>query len=153
MRKQTSARQCIDLPLHAFFLIEVPPARSKLHLAHRFSILEITNHRRDEIVVRRIEVVNDRLGQTTILIQTIQKLTKRSSLRRIAKRVAAEITTDCVEESRVVVSPHSGVKLIGPVFLMIQFGQLDQHKSRELGMLERIRRDAFSGRIKDVTGY
>ena len=44
---QAGVRQGVDLPLHAFLLIEVPPARPKLHLARNSTTLEVTNHGAD----------------------------------------------------------------------------------------------------------
>ena len=71
--KQTEVRKADQLIPHALFVVVEPPGTAVLDFSGRFRSLESANERIDKGVVRGIQTVDNRFGQTFRLIEPIQK--------------------------------------------------------------------------------
>ncbi len=69
--KQADIRERGQLRGHSRFVIIEPPGAAVLQLAYRRGILETSDNTVDHGVVRRIEAVDNRLGQTVPALQGI----------------------------------------------------------------------------------
>ena len=63
----------LDLTLHAVFLVKEPPAAAELHLAGRHTVLEVADHRAEDVVHRWIQIVEDCLGEAIVAIKAIEE--------------------------------------------------------------------------------
>ena len=81
----------LSLPLHAVLLVEEPPARAELHLAGRAAVLEVADHRGQHVVVGRVEVVEDRLGQPVVAVEPVEEPRQRPGDLEVADRVEAGV--------------------------------------------------------------
>src|SRR6185312_6320758 len=58
--EQPEIGEGVHLPLHALLLVEEPPAAAELELAGDAAVLEAADHRPEEVVIHRVDVVDDR---------------------------------------------------------------------------------------------
>lgn len=102
--QQAMVGERFELPLHPVLLIEKPPAAAELHLARRRAVLEVADHRRQDIIHRRIEVVDDRLGQPSLPVEAIEEPGKADRHGPIADRVEARVGAELLEFPGIVVA-------------------------------------------------
>ena len=111
-REQAEIRQRVQLPLHRLLLIEKPPARAPLDFPGHAAVLKISDHRREQIIIRRVQVVDDRLRQRILLIQPIQITRERLRLRKIPDRIEPRVRTDLLHQARVVIPHRAEMQLL-----------------------------------------
>src|SRR6185437_10925857 len=78
--EQSHIRQGIDLAGHAILLIQEPPGRTELDLSCDGAVVEIADHRCDELVIRRIEIIENGARKLVLFIQPVEETGKRTSL-------------------------------------------------------------------------
>ena len=83
-----------DLLLHAVELIEEPPGAAVLHLARHRAVLEVADHRREQLVVARVQVVEDRLGQLVGLVEAGRGSAPAAAPREVADGVEAGVRAE-----------------------------------------------------------
>ena len=134
--QQTQRREGVHLFLHAVLLVEEPPPRSELDLPGAVAaVLEIADHRGHQLVVARIEVVDDGLRKAVVAVEHVEEFRHLPADREVADRVEARIGTQPAEHAAVVVADGAVVELLGPAGLMVHRGELDQHGGLELADL------------------
>ncbi len=74
LAQQAELREALDLACHAVELVVEPPSAAELHFAGRDAVLEIPDHGGDDLIVARIEIVDDRLGQAPCEVEAIKVL-------------------------------------------------------------------------------
>ena len=136
--EQAVVRQRVQLPLHRFLLIEEPPAAAELDLARDAAVLEIPDHRRERVVVGRVQVVDDRLRQRVVLLEAIEIPAERVNLRQIADRVVAGVAAERLQRARVRVAARAEVQLLRPALLGVEMAEEHHDVRRErLALLGR----------------
>jgi hypothetical protein len=88
-REQAGVRQRIQLPFHAFLLIQKPPAAAELYLAGNLAVLKVADHGGEGIIVDGIDVIDDGLRQCVFHLQAVEVCAQRGHLRPIADRIEA----------------------------------------------------------------
>src|SRR5439155_1267976 len=68
--EEAHVRQRADLRRHAVDLVQEPPRRAVLHLAGHRAVLEIADHRGEQLVVARIDVVEDGFGELAAVVES-----------------------------------------------------------------------------------
>src|SRR5207237_888033 len=91
--KQATIGERVQLPLHRFFLIEEPPATAELDLARYALVLEIADHGCNDIVVSRVEVIENDFGQSVLVCEPAEICAESLGLWPVADRVKADIAT------------------------------------------------------------
>src|SRR5215831_3469620 len=77
-RQQAGVRQRVELPADAVLLVKEPPTAAELNLSGHGAVLEIADHRRERVVVRRIEVVDDDLRQRAFSGEPVEVACERA---------------------------------------------------------------------------
>ena len=72
-------------------LFEEPPAGTELHLTGRDAVHEVACHGGEQVVLRRVQIVNDHFGQGLHLAEAAQVAGKRFALVPVADRIAADV--------------------------------------------------------------
>lgn len=147
----------VDLPLHAFFLIDEPPATAELHFAGRGAVGVVAGHGAEDVVGGGIDVVEDGFRQCVLGVETVEEAGEGFGLGPVADAVAADIGTDLAGEAAVVVAHGAEVELHGPAFGGVQAADVEHDVAGELILLLRggggaaagFLEDAFSFRIAD----
>ena len=126
-REQAEIGQRVHLPLHAFLLVEKPPARTELNFSGNRAVLEISNHRGEGVIVRRIQIVNDCLGQRIFRIKFVQICRECGTLRPVADGIKTCVRAELFEQARVVAAQCAKVKLLRPAALRVEMTE-EQHQ-------------------------
>ena len=84
--QQALVGERLQLPFHPVLLVEEPPAAAELHFSGRAAVLEIAEHGGDQVVVDRVVVVEDGLGQAVLLIEAVEEPGQRPGQIAIAHR-------------------------------------------------------------------
>ena len=113
-----------------------------MDLAGNRAVLKIPDHRGKHIVVRRIQIVDDRLGQQVVGIQFVQIGRERLGLREVADGIKACVRPKLREQADVVVAQGAEVKLLRPAAFGVEMAEEHHHERRKLGMFQR--RNRFS---------
>ena len=95
--KQSAVGERIQLPLHCFFLIKEPPAAAELDLARHTSILEIADDGSENIVVSRVQVIENDFGQSILFFQAAEVCAERLRLGPVANGIEANVTSEFAE--------------------------------------------------------
>ena len=125
--QEPQVRQRVHLFLHAVFLIQEPPAGAELHFAGHAAVLKVADHRGDNLVVGRIDVIENRFGQPVVAIQAVEELYHRLRAEKVADRIETGIRSERLEHARVVVSQYAVVELLGPAFFVVHQSELMEH--------------------------
>lgn len=118
----------VDLPLHAFFLIDEPPGAAELDL-------EIAGHCCKGVVVDGIHVVENHFGQGFLGIETVEIRAEPGDLRPIADGIEASVGSDFLEASGIGGAVGSEVELLGPAFFGVELTEEQHHMRGEHLML------------------
>ena len=123
-REQAHVREGAELRLDAVLLVEEPPGGAVLHLARDGAVLEVADHGREELVVARVQVVEDRLGQLIALVEAVQEAASAARLLEVADGVAAHVRARAsARQARVDVALGAQVELLHPSALVVHQGQ------------------------------
>src|SRR5258706_7574586 len=127
-REQAHVRQGSNLRRHAVELIEEPPPRAVLHLAGHRAVLEVADHRGEQVIVAGVEVVEDRLLDLAGLLEAIEKSGQWPSHFKIADGVESGIPADRSQLACVVVAHGAEVKLLDPAAGVVHDGETMQQR-------------------------
>ena len=108
-----------------------------MHFGRDAVAREIADHRGKDVIVRRVDVIEDHLGQRALAFQRVQVGGQRRALRVIANRVKAGIWSQLAQQARVVVAERAEVKLLGPALVRVEPPEEQHHESAELPLLCR----------------
>ena len=122
-RKQPGIGKRIELPLDALFLIEKPPGAAKLDLAGLAALVKVGCHSGKGIVVTRIYVVQNDLGQGIFLVKTVQICTQCGRLRPVTHGIKSGIGTERLQTAHIGIAPRAQVQLLGPSFLTVKMAE------------------------------
>ena len=103
------------------------------------SAREIADHGGKEVIVRRVAVVNDGLGQRFLALKRIQISRQRRALRIVPNGIEPCIRAKLAEQPRVIVAQGTQMKLFRPALLRIQPPKEEHHEGRKLGLLHAAR--------------
>ena len=135
--KQTCRAECIELEFHAIFLIEEPPTGAELDFAGAAAILECSSHGGEEIIVPRIDVVEDHARELIAAGEGIEEGDKAVALRAIADRIETAIGAECVGHARTDVAEGAEVELLGPAFFGIELAEEKHQREGKLFFFRR----------------
>src|SRR5690606_20067091 len=93
-REEPHVRERVDLPAHPVELIEEPPRAAVLELPRNRAVLEVADNRGEELVVARVQVVEDRLREAAGRVEPIEEPCERPRHLEVADRVGAGIEPD-----------------------------------------------------------
>jgi len=96
------------------------------------TILEIAQHGGNQVVVSRVEVVDDGFGQLVGRIQSVQELAHGLGYGEVADGVEAGIGAQFGEKATVVVADSAVMQLLGPAFFVVHDGEFVHHGRLEL---------------------
>ena len=96
------------------------------------AVLEIAEHGGEDVIVRRIEVVDDGLGQRIFPVEAVQIGGQRAGLRKIADGIEAGVRAKLFEQAGVVVAQRAEVKLLGPALFRVEPPEEQHHEGGEL---------------------
>ena len=94
----------VELPFHSFFLVKEPPAAAELNLARHAAVLKISKHGGEDVVIRRIEIVENGLRQPVVSVQPVKIPGQGRCLRVVADGIEAGIRAKRAQESRIIVA-------------------------------------------------
>src|SRR5690606_14164943 len=112
LREKPELGQRVKLHFHTFLLIEEPPAGAELDLARSGAVLEVADHRTENVVVGWIEVIEDDLGQLVVAVECVEVTRKSARLRKVSDRVHPGVGPNAFEQAAVVVAQGSEVELL-----------------------------------------
>ena len=69
---KTGVGERVHLPFDPFLLVEKPPRTAELQLARDRTILKIADDGGEDVIVRRVDVVDDGSGQRMLLLQQVE---------------------------------------------------------------------------------
>ena len=133
-REQAEVGEGVELPFHAFLLVEEPPPGAVLDLAGDGAILKVTDHGGEDVVIRRIEIVEDGLGQAIVGIEAVQVGGQGLGLREIADGIEAGVGSELGEETAVVIAQRTEVELFDPAALGVEVAEEHHQVGGELGV-------------------
>ena len=116
------------------------------------AVLKIADHRGEGVVVRRIQIINDRLRQQVVGIQLVQIRRERLRLRKIADGIEARVRSELLEQAVVVIAQRAEVKLLRPAALGVEMAEEHHHERGELRMFQRRNRLALARLVKNSGG-
>jgi hypothetical protein len=151
--EQTCVGQGVHLRRHALELIVEPPAAAELHLAGGLAVLEVADHRGEQVVLRRVDVVQDRLGQFLPAGQRAEVGAQADGLRIVADRIEARVRPEILPGPRVVVADGAEVKLLGPAGFVIQLAEQRHHVNGEPVTVFGINLVAVAGGLEDLLRF
>ena len=151
-REQPEIGQCVELLSHALFLVEEPPARADLHFGRNSAVLEVPGHRREGVIVRRVEVVEDRFWQGVLVVELIEKALESAHMRSVADRIEAGIRPERAEEAGVVIAQRADVELHRPIALGVEFTEKKHDECRPSSVLGWGSRAAKLDSVKNGVG-
>ena len=117
----------IHLFLHTVFLIEEPPAGTKLYLTRNRAILEVAQHSGNNFISARIEVIKNSLRQLAFGIQAVEEFRHCLSSSKFTDRIETSISTEQLEHLTVIVTDSAIVELLCPAFFPVHFTEDNQH--------------------------
>ena len=79
------------MPFDPFLLVEKPPPAAELHLARDRAILKIAHGSGENVIIRRVDVIDDGLGQGVFPLQQVQIGAESGGLFPIADTVVARV--------------------------------------------------------------
>ena len=97
--------------------------------------MEVANHSGHHLVIARIKVVEDSLGQLALHIEAVEILGHILRQREVANRIKACIHANGRHLARVVITNHAEVELLCPARLPIHNGKLNEHSALILAKL------------------
>ena len=104
----------IELPLHRFLLIEKPPAATKLQLTRNGAVLEITGHRRENIIIRRVKIIEHGPRKLIGRIKGVEIPTQPTRLPKVTDGIEARIRSELLQLSRIISPQRPEVQLLRP---------------------------------------
>ena len=134
--QQAKYREGVHLPFHAVLLVIEPPSAAKLYLPWGGTLLEVTQHGGNHFVGRRVEGVEDGLGQQVLHVQTVQELGHADGCVPLADAVETCIGTQLEHHACVVVAQGSVVELLCPARTGIHAGKVEHQGTLELALLK-----------------
>ena len=123
--------QDVHLRLHPVFLIEEPPARAELDLAGRHAVLEVPEHRPDQVIVDRVQIVEDRPREFVLTVQRVEVARHGQRAVAVADRVEPRVRAERLEFPRIIVPHRAEVELLGPAKLGVHAAKLEQNAPLE----------------------
>ena len=94
-----------------------------LQLAGDRSVLEIAAHGHEQLVVARIQVVENRARQRAAAVEPVEQPPERAPDLHVRNRVEPDVRSGLLEHGRVVVAQRPVVILLGPVLGGIHFAE------------------------------
>ena len=95
-----------------------------LQLAGDGPVLEVADHGGEELVVPGVQVVEDGLGELARGVECVQEAGERARHLEVTDRVGADVGTQALAHSRVVVAQRPQVKLLHPVPLDVHHREM-----------------------------
>src|SRR5262249_1784374 len=116
-------------------------------------ILEIAGHSREHIIVRRVQIVKNRFGQSVFFAQAAKESRQSLRLRPVTGGIETLIATQSSHRVGVGVPQSSEVELLDPAFLGVQMGRVQQNETGE--SKRRVGRHGMSSPdlLKDRGGF
>jgi len=148
-RQQAGVGQRVELPFHAFLLIQKPPAAAELQLAGDLAVLKVADHGGESVIVDGIDVVDDGLRQRAFHFQAVEIGPQRGYLRPIADRVETRVRANLPQPPGIGAAVRSQMQLFGPVFLRVKLAEEQHHIGRELRVLLRAGRLSRARPVED----
>ena len=102
------------MEFHALLLIEEPPAAAELNLAGDGAVLEVADHRGENVVICRVKVVEHDFRQGVFAVEGVEVAREGAGLREVADRVHSGVGAAALEQAGVVVTQGTEVKLLCP---------------------------------------
>ena len=133
-----------ELPLHRFLLVEEPPTGAELDFAGNRAVVEISDHRPEDVVVRRVQVVEDHAGQFAGLIQRIEITCQGPGLRKIPDAIEAAVAAHGPELTRVIAAERPEVQLLRPAPRGVPTAEFEHEVGAKFSPL--VRRGGASGK-------
>ncbi len=143
-------RKGVYLPLHRFFLIEEPPTAAELHLARESSVLEVAEHRREGVVIRRVEVVEDDLWEFIRRIESIKIALNRFHADAFTDGIEAGIRPESFELAAAVVAQRPEVELLSPTAFCRPATKVFKQVTREFELIDRPGSLSIDDTMKDT---
>ena len=116
------------LRLHPVLLVQEPPARAELHLARHRPVLEVAGHGCHQLVVARVQVVEDRSREPPLAVEAVEEPRQRSRHLEVADRVGAAVGAQQVPQARRGVSKRAQVVLLHPAAVVVHEGEPVQQR-------------------------
>ena len=113
-REEAEIAQGVELPFHAFFLIEEPPPGTKLNLAGDRPVVEVADERGEDVIIGGVEIVNNGLGKFVGAFEAVKEATQRFRLVPVTDGVKARITTEARHLVGTVIPQGTKVQLLHP---------------------------------------
>ena len=107
----TDLGQVVELPAHSLLVVVEPPRRSPLHERGHPGPREGARHRREQRVVRGVDVVEDRARQGAVPLELPEEPGEPRGLTLVAHGVGARVVPDLREQPRRHVADRSEVQL------------------------------------------
>ena len=126
----------VQLCLHPFLLVKEPPSAPHLDLARHTSILKVSDHGAEDVIIGRVQVVENGARQFADPVQRTEKASQRLGMRVVADGVASGIGPEQVHEPGIGVAESSDVELHGPAARGVPPGDL-MHDPGGVGSLLR----------------
>ena len=120
--QQAEGAQGIHLTRHTVELVVEPPAAAKLDLAGLGAVLEVAEHRGDDLVGTRIETIEDCTRELVLHIQFVEEMTHGPGCIELTDRVEAGVGSELVIHQRVIVTDSAIVILLRPVGSIVHLG-------------------------------
>ena len=127
--QQTQRSQRVQLVFHAVFLVAEPPAGTELNLARNAVALEVAQHGADDVIVLRIQAVENGLGQVARALFFGQQLGEILRDAGIVDGVEAHVRAVLLKHARIIVAHCADVILLRPAARLVHARQLDEHVS------------------------
>ena len=135
--QQAEIGERVELPFHALLLIEKPPAAAQLHLAGHRAVLKISDHRGEDIIVGRIDVVEDRPRQLVGVVERAQVGGQRPRLRKIADRIEPAVGSHRAKKTAVRVAQRPEMELQRPALRGVPAAKFEHQKGGVGALLVR----------------
>jgi len=121
----------VELPFHAFFLVEKPPGRAELDFARDAAVHEVAEHGTEDVVIGGIEVVEDGTREALLLIEAVEEEGQVACLREIADGIESGVGAEFSEPAGVVVAHGAEVELHDPVFCGVEAADVEHDMGGE----------------------
>ena len=128
---QTQLRECLQLPFHTLPLVEMPPSAAELDLACDASVLEISGHGCQHVVVGGVEIIEYHFGKLVGALQGIHIPCKGSCLRGVADGVVSGVRSEKCVHPGIRVPDSTQVQLFGPSAGGVEMAEVEHHEPSE----------------------
>ena len=110
-------------------MIEKPPGAAELNFAGDGTVLEISDHGGEEVVITGIQIVENHFGQRVFAIELVEVGAEGFRLRNVGDGIEAGIGAEGLQSAGVDVAKSAEVQLLGPAGLGIELAE-EEHEVR-----------------------